>query len=205
MMTWLSSILDGSKIFCMCVAPIYVMTTLILTIVTKRWNPAKVLILGVFLYYLCCVFALVFLPLPSLEEAMELTYHAELCPLHCICDIAKDPLRGTLVVIFNFVMTIPFGMFLRYYFGLDAKKVFLYSLALTTLIEFGQFSGFFFLFRGSYRLFEIDDLILNTAGGMIGYVLMKRFELRLWDLQSLEVAFGRKGLIAYCGKRRVVV
>ena len=141
---------------------------------------------GLFTLYLCCVFALVFLPLPSIEAAASLIYEVELMPLHCLVDVMEKPVKGTLLILFNVCMTIPFGMFLRYYFKLDAKRVFLYSLALTTLIEFGQFSGLFFLFKGSYRLFEIDDLFLNTLGGMIGYLMICKNEGRLPALRGYE-------------------
>ncbi len=92
---------------------------------------------------------------------------------------------------FNLVMTIPFGMFLRYYFVMDAKKVFLYGLAFTTLIEFGQFTGLFFIFKGSYRLFEVDDLILNTLGSMLGYLAVKKTEGLLPVLSGFEKSLGR--------------
>lgn len=204
-MIWINSIWEGSKLFGVCVLPVYLAAVVLVSLLTKKWNYVKALVMGFFLYYLCCVFALVFLPLPSLEEALELSYQVELMPLHCISDIAKTPLRGTLVVIFNILMTIPFGMFLRYYFGLDAKKVFLYTLALTTLIEFGQFSGFFFLFHGSYRLFEIDDLILNTAGGMVGYLIACKAQRFLPPLDLFERGLLRNGLRVACEKRRIVI
>ena len=204
-MIWINSIWEGSKLFGVCVLPVYLAAVVLVSLITKKWNYVKALVMGFFLYYLCCVFALVFLPLPSLEEALELSYQVELMPLHCISDIAKTPLHGTLVVIFNILMTIPFGMFLRYYFGLDAKKVFLYTLALTTLIEFGQFSGFFFLFRGSYRLFEIDDLILNTTGGMVGYLIACKADRYLPRLELFERGLFRNGLRVACEKRRIVI
>ncbi|MBO5986790.1 MAG: VanZ family protein, partial [Lachnospiraceae bacterium] len=116
-MIWINSIWEGSKLFGVCVLPVYLAAVVLVSLLTKKWNYVKALVMGFFLYYLCCVFALVFLPLQSQEEAFELSYQVELMPLHCISDIAKTPLRGTLVVIFNILMTIPFGMFLRYYFG----------------------------------------------------------------------------------------
>ena len=142
--------------------------------------------------YLCIVAALVFLPLPSAEEAQSLTYQAQLMPFHCIRDAMENPFRGTLVVVLNVCMTIPFGMFLRYYFGLNAGRVFLYSLALTTLVEFGQYTGLFFLFKGSYRLFDVDDLILNTLGGMLGYLAVKRTERFLPQLASFHKSLRRR-------------
>jgi len=175
-MIWINSIMDGAGLFVKYVGPAFVILELVKMMITKKFRVADFLLWGAFLFYLCCVFALVFLPLPSVEETLHLTRQVELMPLHCLTDVAKKPVRGTLLIVFNVLMTVPFGMFLRYYFGMDAKRVLLYSLALTTLIEFGQFSGLFFLFKGSYRLFEIDDLILNTLGGMLGYLMTCKAE-----------------------------
>lgn len=175
-MIWINSIMDGAGLFVKYAGPVFLLLELVKMLITKKFRVADLLLWGAFLFYLCCVFALVFLPLPSVEEALHLTRQVELMPLHCLVDVAKKPVRGTLLIVFNVLMTVPFGMFLRYYFGMDAKRVLLYSLALTTLIEFGQFSGLFFLFKGSYRLFEIDDLILNTLGGMLGYLMTCKAE-----------------------------
>ena len=204
-MIWINSIMDGAGLFVKFAGPAFLILELVKMLITKRFRVADFLLWGAFLFYLCCVFALVFLPLPSVEEALHLTRQAELMPLHCLTDVAKKPVRGTLLIVFNVLMTVPFGMFLRYYFGMDAKRVLLYSLALTTLIEFGQFSGLFFLFKGSYRLFEIDDLILNTAGGMAGYFLACKAQRFLPSLDLFERGLFRNGLRVACGKRRVVV
>ena len=191
-MIWLNGIVDGTKIFGWYVLPAFALGTLSIIMITKRINVVKTLLQGAFLFYLCCVAALVFLPLPTMEEAKELVYQAELMPMHCIAEAIENPFHGTLVIVFNVLMTIPFGMFLSYYFKLDVKRVFLYGLALSALIEFGQFSGLFFLFKGSYRLFEVDDLIMNTLGSMIGWMLIQKTQRFLPELEGLEIMIGRK-------------
>lgn len=191
-MIWINSIADGTKIFGWYVLPVFALGTISVALFTKKLNLFKSMLQGAFLFYLCCVAALVFLPLPTLEEAEEPMYQAEIMPLHCIVDAVKNPFHGMLVIVFNVIMMIPFGMFLGYYFKLDAKRVFLYGLALSTLIEFGQFSGLFFLFKGSYRLFEVDDLILNTLGSMIGYLLVDKMGGILPKLERFEMMIGRK-------------
>ena len=65
-------------------------------------------------------------------------------------------------------MTIPFGAYLRYYWKMDMKKIALLSFALTLFIEVGQLTGLFFIYPGSYRLCDVDDLMCNTLGGVIG-------------------------------------
>ena len=194
MNAWVSSIMDGTRIFGVYVMPVFLAATFLQMLLLKRCNFMKMLAQTAFLYYICCVFALVFLPLPTMEQAAALFYKTELMPFHCILSMMKDPVGAGLQVVMNIIMTIPFGMFLRYYFKMDAGRVFLYSLALTTFIEFGQFSGLFLLYKGSYRLFEVDDLICNTLGGMIGFAAMKKVEGFIPEMESFERIFKERKL-----------
>lgn len=170
MSVWVNSIKDGLQIYGAAFLPAFLPISVIAMVYAKKINIVKFIMNQMFFLYLCCVFALVFLPLPDMKEAAMLTYKFQLIPLHSMADIAKRPTAfNILQVAFNVVMTIPFGMYLRYYFKMSSKKVLMFSLALTAFIEIGQLTGLYFIFQGSYRLFDVDDLICNTLGGMIGY------------------------------------
>ena len=73
---------------------------------------------------------------------------------------------------FNILMLVPLGMFTRYLFKLDAKRTAIICFSTTLLFEIAQLTGVFFLFSKSYRSFDVDDLLCNFTGGMIGYWLM---------------------------------
>ena len=77
------------------------------------------------------------------------------------------------VVIFNILMTVPFGMYLRYYYKASFKKVLFLSFFLSLFFELTQLTGLYFIYPKPYRLFDVDDLILNTLGGLLGYFLVK--------------------------------
>lgn len=155
----------------------------------KAINPVRIAVNYVAILYFLCLFALVFLPLPDMAKASQLSgYKIQLIPFRFLADIIKEsPLvitnihtyipaifhRAVLQVVFNVIMTIPFGMLLSYYFEFDAKKVFISSLGLTLFIEIGQLTGLFFIYSGSYRFCDIDDIMANTLGGVIGYVAVK--------------------------------
>ena len=64
--------------------------------------------------------------------------------------------------VFNFVMTLPFGAYLRYYFRCGWKKTLLLSFLLSLFFELTQLTGLYFIYPGSYRLFDVDDLMVNT-------------------------------------------
>lgn len=145
----------------------------------------RIIIVYSFVLYMLCVYCLVILPLPS--ETVARTLHGrrmQLVPFCFIRDIMSaahiDPAsprtwltlinnRAFLTTLFNLFMTMPFGMYMRYYFRKSWKQTLALSFCLSLFFELTQLSGLYFIYPGSYRLFDIDDLMVNTAGGMAGY------------------------------------
>ena len=165
------------------------------------------LLLFSMLFYLQCAFYLVILPLPNPSEVAELTGpYAELTPFRNVYDfIVKssfDPARPStwpdalresyfLEPLFNLALTIPFGVYLAYYFKKSLTKVILFSFLLSAFFELTQLTGLFFLYPRPYRLFDVNDLLLNTLGGVCGYFVYTRFLQMLpskhrIDARSLE-------------------
>lgn len=140
-----------------------------------------------FIYYLMNAYFLVILPLPPIYEVnTTYTEMMQLVPFQFILDIARESSLNLIQpntylkalkepvftqVLYNIVMVIPFGIFMRYLFKKDLKQTFFYSLLLSLFFELSQLSGLFFIYSGPYRLFDVDDLILNTFGGILGYVV----------------------------------
>ena len=157
---------------------------------------------GLFLFYVLCVLSLVFFPLPDAAQAARLSGHEiQLVPFQFVADFLREtPLvlsdartylpalfdRTVLQVVCNILMLLPFGMYLRYVCGLDLGKVALASLAFSAFIELGQLTGLFFVFRGSYRLCDVDDLMLNTLGGLLGGELVHALEAYLPPLDAFD-------------------
>ncbi len=147
----------------------------------------RTLIIYSFVLYLLAAYFLVILPLPSMEVVESLTTpRTQLVPFAFIGDMIReshfiwnDPSTylGTIlnpsvyVVVYNVLLTIPFGMYLRYYFKKDLKTTVFYSFLLSLFFELTQLSGLYFIYPRGYRLFDVDDLILNTSGGLLGYFL----------------------------------
>ena len=177
MSTWIESISEGLRIYVNYGIPVTLPIMIIIMIVSKRFNPVELAVKQMFVLYLCCVVELVFFPLPMIEEASGLSIQYQLIPMHFISDFMNDSFFRVLrQVVFNVIMTIPFGMFLEYCIGLDIKRALLVSFSFTAFIEIGQLTGLFFVFNGSYRLFDVDDLMLNTLGALIGYLAIRRAE-----------------------------
>lgn len=140
-----------------------------------------------FILYMLITYCLIILPLPSAEKAQALRgHHLQLNPLDFIFDIIKNTKIdlnhpksfltifnnwGFLTTIFNIFMTLPFGFYLRYYFQNNLKQVLIKTFLLSLFFELTQLSGLYFIYQGNYRLFDVDDLITNTLGGLLGFLL----------------------------------
>ena len=65
-------------------------------------------------------------------------------------------------IIGNIIMFVPFGFFVSYHLKLERKTfIFFLTLLISVVIELIQLK--------IGRAFDIDDIILNIAGGLIGY------------------------------------
>lgn len=146
----------------------------------------RVLIVYSFILYLISAYFLVILPLPSFEEVNQMTSPTtQLVPFSFVRDFIEHSsfqiqdfstyIKALMepycyVVLYNILLTIPFGIYLGYYFKCSLKKCVFYSFCLSLFFEITQLSGLYGIYSRGYRLFDVDDLILNTLGGLIGYL-----------------------------------
>ena len=170
----------------------------------------KVVIVYSFIFYILCMYCLVILPLPSPEKAATLHSHKmQLEPFLFIkdilqrSDIIKDQPKtwlsvvlnkAFLVNILNLFLALPFGMYLRYYFKRSFIETIVLSFLLSLFFEITQLTGLYFLYSGSYRLFDVDDLIVNTSGGLLGFLLMGPFMKFLPSRDELDEISYKKGM-----------
>ena len=150
----------------------------------------RIIIVYSFILYLMCIYFLVILPLPSIAEVSAMTgARMQLIPFKFVGDILR---RAHIVLsrprtytgifnqaffqfLFNVIMTVPFGIYLRYYFKCRFLKTLVLSFCLSLFFELTQLSGLYFIYPRSYRLFDVDDLLANTLGGILGYGLISPF------------------------------
>lgn len=162
-----------------------------------------------FVLYLMCVYFLVVLPLPPIEQVAAMTTpYVQLVPFGWVADTIKEGRealdagggylslvfnRGFFQAFFNMVMTVPFGMYLRYYFKCGLLKTTMLSLGLSLFFELTQLSGLYGLYPRPYRIFDVDDLMLNTLGGVVGYGLVGPLMKVLPSREQLDRASLRRG------------
>ena len=169
----------------------------------------RVLIIYSFILYLLCCFFLVIWPLPDRDYVVNLTTPTmQLTPFTFIGEIVRDGqqvagsaievVKGVLLsqsfyqVAFNLIMFIPFGIYLKYYFNCSFLKTLLLSFVLSLLFELTQLSGLYFLYPRGYRLFDVDDLIINSLGGAVGYLLAMPLSKLLPTRREIDEASYRR-------------
>ena len=171
----------------------------------------RALIIYSFILYLLTAYFLVILPLPTREEVMALTTPTtQLIPFNFVTEfITKSGFvisdfstyfkaltsSYVFVSLFNIVLTIPFGAYLHYYFKFSFKKTCLFTFLLSLFFELTQLSGLYFIYPRGYRLFDVDDLILNTLGGIIGYfvgTLLLKFLPNREEIDDTALELGMK-------------
>lgn len=165
-------------------------------------NKVRAFVLYLFLLYLMNALYLVILPLPSSRHNAALASGAmQLVPLNFIFDILKETSvvgsapstywhllkeRAFLQVIFNIILTVPFGMVLRYYFRTGWIRSILFSFLLSLFFEVTQLTGIYGIYDHAYRVFDVDDLIMNTLGGICGYVAAEWLSGLLPRIEKLD-------------------
>ncbi len=145
----------------------------------KNYPFRKVLYTLIFILYLTCVAAITLFPMQydtQLNNHMSnLEYRLELIPFETIWRFtAINNFYAFFVqIIGNIVMTIPFGFLMPVIAKNRSKRFYiLHCLALPLIIEFSQFF-IGFLFQTFYRTADIDDVILNFCGAMIGLLIFR--------------------------------
>ena len=77
-----------------------------------------------------------------------------------------DPV--VLQVALNVLLFLPLGFFLRVLGGRGIVVAGLVGLAISGIIETTQLTGVWGVFPCAYRVFDVDDLIANTSGALLG-------------------------------------
>lgn len=168
--------------------------------VLSRWRGLS---FASFLYYCLAAFCLVIAPLPSRQVDVCRVYadfgHPQLVPGNTFSDIwkeAKGSLNPNALIIhnpavwetaFNLALLLPLGMYLRYHFRRGRWTSAAIGLAVACFFEFTQLTGLWGIYPCPYRLFDVDDIIVNSLGCMLGWALAGPITRWLPTLDSIDV------------------
>ena len=141
----------------------------------------RVLIGGAVLVYALAVLAYTLLPLPAVTPALCADGGAgvQTHPGQVVRDVLHDRARGEGLLhnaalqqaVFNVALFVPLGAFLRYLRGTRVLTTTVVGLAASLLVELTQWTDVWFAYPCAYRLFDVDDLITNTTGALLGALL----------------------------------
>ena len=82
---------------------------------------------------------------------------------------AADPAVRQLLL--NVLLFVPLGFFLRVLGGRGALTALVAGVALSGFVEVTQLTGVWGLYPCAYRVFDVDDLLTNTLGAVLGSLL----------------------------------
>lgn len=94
-----------------------------------------------------------------------------------------------LQVVFNVLLFLPWGIIARRYFSRGLIVATVSGFLASLLIEATQYTGIWGIYDCAYRLADVDDLIANTAGALLGALLAPL--LLWWMPERGELARGR--------------
>lgn len=123
----------------------------------------------------------------------------QLIPLTFIKDIVEDLIElkqinilkiitipSIYTVIFNIIMFMPLGVYLRYYYKCSLKKTIIISLLISLFFELTQLTGLYYIYPRPYRNFDVDDLLINTLGGLLGYLIISPIQKYLPTREDID-------------------
>ncbi|MGP3984206.1 VanZ family protein [Streptomyces sp. KR80] len=167
-------------------------------------------------YYALSAFCLTVVPLPSPSVDVCAKYPSfaepQFTPGTAFADIWKEAhgrvtldalVLGNSAVwqtVFNLLLLLPVGVFVRIHFRRGLIAATAAGFAGSLFLELTQYTGLWGLYACPYRLFAVDDLIVNTAGAAIGWAAVGPIARALPDLDTLDdraldltkVPFGRR-------------
>ena len=137
----------------------------------QKFNVGNEIMMLTFIVYILCLFQIVTSQDVSSVHGVNVTLFKELTRYQIGTRLFYRNIVG------NIIMFIPFGFFTSYYLKLNKKRVIFYlTLIVSIVIELIQLK--------IGRAFDIDDIILNVVGSLIGYFLYRMMDNVFGDLSD---------------------
>lgn len=170
-----------------------------------------------FVFYMMCAFFLTLLPLPTIDEVLtrkpaQFNHHlfnniqsamrnagfvASDTSTWFLANHWKKLLTSSMLfqIIANIIMQVPLGFYLKYYFRVSWKKALGIGFLVSMFFEMTQLSGVWGIYPYAFRCPDIDDLMNNTLGCMIGFwcaPILMRFLPSVEEMDEIAAKRGQK-------------
>ena len=137
----------------------------------QKFSIGNEMMMLTFIVYVLCLFQIVTSQDVSGVHGINVTLFKELTRYQIGSRLFYRNIVG------NIIMFVPFGFFTSYYLKLDKKRfIFYLTLIVSVVIELIQLK--------IGRAFDVDDIILNMVGGMLGYYLYRLMDRIFGDLSD---------------------
>ncbi|QMU96970.1 VanZ family protein [Microbacterium esteraromaticum] len=163
------------------------------------------------LVYFWAIWTYTLLPLPEPDSIRCVGMITD--PMEMVRDVQKaiaapgsalsNP--ALLQLVFNVLLFVPLGFFVRVLFGRGILTALLVGSGLSLFVETTQLTGVWGVYPCAYRFFDVGDLVTNTSGALLGAVFglvvprARRGLSRAADaLQPRPVTRGRRALAMLC-------
>ena len=178
--------------------PVWIFFRIALNVFKRRRNESvsyeKELLLTLFFLYVVCGLAITVIPLPYTEVRNPTANDFNVVP---VINTIRE-LRATFTprtsymtphllknILGNVALFVPLGIFLpllseKFH---SLKRLMLFALICSLAIEFIQYVSKFF---GSFRSVDIDDVILNSLGAFLGFIIFDKLLMKLFKSQIQE-------------------
>ena len=161
--------------------------------IKKKIPYDKIIIVAVFIFYMATLIGATFFPIKfdvsQTKSYDDLSHRLQLIPFGSTIEFihSSSPYNTFVQIAGNIVMTVPFGFLLPFVHKFKRKYPYVLSAVLLPLcIETTQFTIGILIGR-LYRTADVDDLIFNFTGIMIGFALYKLF-LKILHKKSQKTA-----------------
>ncbi|MEV7003669.1 VanZ family protein [Streptomyces sp. NPDC093982] len=167
--------------------------------VMTRWRVLS-LYGGVYYVLTALCMTIVPLPMPSVDvcTAFPTFANPQLTPGVAFSDIWKEAHHRVTLdavilhnsafwqTVFNLILLLPLGVLVRIHFRRSLVAATMAGFTGSLFFELTQYSGLWGLYECPYRLFAVDDLIANTAGGALGWAVVGPLARLLPALEALD-------------------
>jgi len=149
-----------------------------------RVEPRRALVLYGLLAYGLVALALIFLPFPDRSQVCHGEQMLSTVPFQWVTDMRNNMAYygrsgiGAMVTssafaqqAFNLALFMPLGIVLRKAYGKGPLATIAIGLGVSLIVEVVQYTGNLGVYPCPYRIADVDDLISNTTGSLLGWMV----------------------------------
>lgn len=150
-------------------------------------SPWRLTLTAAVLLYLVGVISFTFLPLPDphIYQCSDTAYYPRFFPGWSVRFALKNTAGMTdmgilrfatwwfVQIYLNVLLFVPWGIIAARLLHWNFRKMLLSGFGISLFIELTQLTGVWGIYACRYRTFDVDDMITNTLGAVIGWALVQ--------------------------------